>query len=640
MSDTHVRARAGPPDVFTDDWHDVQEAASMRSSSERRPAPQAGEERAGLHDLWQTLQRTVPGGSRRDLMRWSALTAGALATARFGVRPGAAAPGGGTTRAARYQEEELEQDVTLTIPFNPYGQPVTLDPHFTANWGPFWVMFPNVWGGLLRYDENGKVQLDLAESHAVSDDGLTYTFKIRPDAKYATGNKVVADDFVASWKRALNPNRSSPMVSFMQHIEGFQDYLDKKSEDLGISAVDEATVEVTIVEPYNFFLSYMASFVWSVIDPAVLEAEGEEGFVLADAGTGPWRFTEFDASTQLVMEPNPNYYGGNSPSLAKIVWPFVTGPEADSTALSMYKQDEAASADVPLSLKSSVEKDPDLSEQLIQIQPSGSTRSVAMDFNSEPFNDVRVRRAFAMAIDRERWANEIWEGTYLPSSSFTPPVVNVLNEYEPPDGIDFDADQAKQLLEDAGFPNGENFPEVIYYEPAEDTDEEKARWRTFLDMIQENLGVEITHDTSKTLDQIQSLAADNGGRQFDVIWWWNTTETPHLMSEVFSSESPYMNGVFNWTHDLEAGDDFDPGADSESFDELVAQADVEKDVPTRNDLYRQAEELALKNAVYIPLGNWIQMFVQKPWLKGTRQGPWTGRLPVLFDKDVVVTKES
>jgi ABC-type transport system substrate-binding protein len=179
-------------------------------------------------------------------------------------------------------------------------------------------------------------------------------------------------------------------------------------------------------------------------------------------------------------------------------------------------------------------------------------------------------------------------------------------------------------------------PVITYYEPSSDTDDEKARWKLFLDMIQENLGVEVQHDTSKTVEQITDLQNDNGGRQFDIVWWWNVTETPHLLTETLASNSPYMQGVFNWNPQLEPLGDFDPGADSTTFDELVAQADIEQDVDARNDQYRQAEELAIKNAVYIPLGHWIQMFVQKPWIQGTKQGSWTGRLPALFDKDVVV----
>jgi ABC-type transport system substrate-binding protein len=122
------------------------------------------------------------------------------------------------------------------------------------------------------------------------------------------------------------------------------------------------------------------------------------------------------------------------------------------------------------------------------------------------------------------------------------------------------------------------------------------------------------------------------------VWWWNTTETPYLLSQVFSSNSSYMKGFFNWDDSAEVQGEFTPGADSKEFDSLVKKADVEQDQATRNDLYRQAEELVLKNAVCVPLANWVQQYVQKPYLQGTKQGPWTGRIPVWFDKDVIVLK--
>ena len=122
------------------------------------------------------------------------------------------------------------------------------------------------------------------------------------------------------------------------------------------------------------------------------------------------------------------------------------------------------------------------------------------------------------------------------------------------------------------------------------------------------------------------------------MWWQTVTDTPFLMSDVLRSDSPFMQGIFNWSPELEplGGD---PGAAAAAFTDLVNRADVELDGATRNDLYRQAETLVLENAVYVPIANWVPVFVQKPWLRGTRQGPWTGRLPILFDKDVVVVQE-
>lgn len=587
--------------------------------------------RRELTDLWHTLSGNAHRATRRDVLRWSAIVAGAAATAGATAGRGSAA-----ARGVNVQDQPTEQDAEIAVPFDAFGQPVTLDPHRSVDYGGFWVMFPNVWNGLLRYDELGRVIEDLAESYAVSDDGLVYTFKIRPDATYANGRQVIAADFVSSWQRALDPASPSPMATFMQHVAGYQQWLDEEQNAaLGFNAVDDSTVEVTLSQPASFFPSYMASFVWSVVDPQVLEEAGDDEFVLRDAGTGPWRFTEFAPDQQFVMERNEGHYAGTSPSIAKMTWPILTGPSAAADALERYRSDEVVSADVPLSLKQTVEDDVVLSPELNRIEPSGHVRSLAMDFAQPPFDDVRVRRAFALAIDRDRFS-ELYEGTWTPTLSFTPPVVAELSEYQPPEGLAFDADEASRLLEEAGYPNGEGLAEIIYYHPSGDSAAELDRVRGFLQMFTDTLGVEITLDDTKTLEQITDLQGDNGGRQFDLMWWQTVTDTPHLLAEVFHSTSPYMEGAFNWNSDIEASGDFDPGADSTAFDDLVTRADIERDQQTRNDLYRQAEELVLKNAVYVPIANWVPMYLQKPWLSGTKQGPWTGRLPVRFDKDVVV----
>jgi len=589
-------------------------------------------ERAELDQLWRTLRASAGAhATRRDALRWSAIAAGAVAASRFGIGRAGAAP------ARARQEGEVEQGAEIVVPFDAFGQEITLDPHRSADYGGFWVMYPNVWGGLLRYDEMGRPVLDLAESAALSDDGLTYSFRIRPDAVYASGRQVVADHFVQSWIRALDPANPSPMASFMQHVAGYQELLDQaEGATIGFRAPDDATVEITLSEPVSFFPSYLAAFVWAVVDPQVLEEFGQRDFVLNGGGTGPWQFDTYQIDTEFTMVPNPNYYGGTSPSLARIVWPVLTGPTAAQEALDRYRNDEAVSADVPLSLKAEVEGDAALSAELVRLDVfPGTVRSLAMDFRQEPFGDVRVRRAFGLALDRERYA-EIYEGTWSPASVFTPPVVWELAEYQPPDGLEFNPDEARALLADAGFPDGQGLPEIVYYLPAGETPEEAERVQQVLQMFADTLGVTVTLDDTRTPEQINDLVADAGGRQFDLIWWQNVTDTPHLLSMVFSPDSPYMQGVFNWASDLPAAGEFDPGADAAAFAELMAQADVEQDQATRNDLYRQGEGLVLRNAVYVPIANWIPMFVQKPWLQGTKQGPWTGRLPVLFDQEVVV----
>jgi ABC-type transport system substrate-binding protein len=598
----------------------------------RIPGSATGAEQESLWRLHDALRVAAPRPTRRDLLRWGAIISGAVATARYGI--GEAAP-----RLVLRQDAPIVEGAEIVVPFDAYGQEITLDPQRSADYGGFWVMFPNVWAGLLRYDEMGRIALDLAERAVRSQDGMRYTFTIREGATFASGNPVLAPDFIASWNRALDPANLSPMATFMQPLRGFDAWLAGEPDpQLGFSAPDDRTVVVELAAPYPHFPSYMASFVWAVVDPAILEAAGEENFVLNGAGAGPWQFVEYERGTRFVMEPNPNYYDAASPSLARIVWPIVNGPDAATTALALYRDENAASADVPLSLLAEVGADPALSTELIRLDAEQATiRSLAMDFRQPPFDDVRVRRAIGLAFDRDRYA-EIYAGSWTPATVFTPPVVALLSGYQPPEGFPFDPEQARALLAEAGYPDGQDLPEIVYYHPAGDTEAELERVTAVLQMIQDNLGVAITLDNARTQAEIDQLVADTGGLQFGIMWWQTVTDTPYLLSEVFRPDSPYMAGVFNWTPDLEpiGGD---PGADAAAFADLVAQADVELDAATRNDLYRQAEALALQNAVYVPIANWVPMFVQKPWLQGTRQGPWTGRLPVLFDQNVVVLAE-
>ena len=497
-----------------------------------------------LTRLWQALSVGTARPSRRDVLRWSAIAAGAVATARYGIAAAAPSRAPGMLR----QDAPVVAGAEISVPFDAYGQQITLDPHRSADYGGFWVMYPNVWGGFLRYDELGRVALDLAEKAVRSQDGLRYTFTIREGAAYASGNPVLADHFVSSWTRALDPENLSPMAAFMQPLKGFDEWLAGEADAaLGFRTEDDRTVVVELATPSTIFPSFFASFVWAVVDPAVLESVGDENFVLNGAGTGPWQFTEYERDTRFVMEPNPNYYDAASPSLARIVWPVLNGPDAARAALDLYRDENAASADVPLSLMPEVEADATLAAEMVWLDSSQATiRSLAMDFRQPPFDDVRVRRAFGMVIDRDRYA-EIYGGTWTPATVFTPPVVFELSGYQPPDGFPFDPDQARALLAEAGYPDGQGLSEIIYYQPAGDTDAELERVHAFLQMFEENLGVLITLDDTRNQTQINELIAETGGLQFAVMWWQTVTDTPFLMSDVLRPDSPFMQGIFNWS---------------------------------------------------------------------------------------------
>lgn len=587
----------------------------------------ANADRSPSERLAANASASMPRHSRRDLVRVAALLAGGAGAATNVARHH-------TTRA--YAQNEIETDVELTIPFNPFGQVVSLDPHRALNWGPFWVLMPHVWAGLLAFDENGAVVNDLAESIAPNETADVWTVQLQPDLRFASGNSIVAQSFIDSWLRALDPAMPAPMASFMSDVQGYDAYIAGDSSDIGFAALDDRTIEITLAEPFSSFPASLATFVWAVVDLSVVDDPGVDDPMLAGASAGLWQFTEFADGERIAMEPNPNSATTASPSISRIVWQILEGPDADSIALDLYANESMVSADVPASLLESVTSNEAIASELVAIESQSSTMAIGMDFNQSPFDDVRVRRAVAAAVDREAWANDIWGGEFVPASSFVPPVVQITSGYDPVTPIDFNPEDALGLLEDAGIDSEESNPDIVYYQPASVSPDLLEKHAALLAMIEEHSGLTIRHEATLTQDQITALQGDNGGRQFDIVWWWSVTDTPALLQTTGHSESPYMQGWFNWAPAFEADDEQSPGDASAEFDEAIAAANSATDSGARNEAFRQAEQLLIDNAVYAPLGHWVQRYVQKSWLLGTRQGPWSGRIPVRFDADVVV----
>jgi ABC-type transport system substrate-binding protein len=573
---------------------------------------------------------------RRDLLRLSggAAALGLLATR---VVPAEASPAPGSTSPA-HRAQDVQKNASLAVPFNPFGQQLSLHPHRAPNWGPFWVMLPNVWSGLLGFNEKGDVVYDLAKSIAVADGGKTYELKLRSGLKYANGHNVVAGHFTDSWKAALDDQSLAPMSMFMSPVVGYDAYITGDHRQIGFEAPDDETVRIKLTEPLSYFPAYLATFVWAVIDPAVRASASDQDLPLKDAAAGQWRFTAFTDGQQIVMEPSKHYWDAQSPSLKKVTWLIQDGNEAEQNALTLYQENKVALADVTSSLHATVTKDKTLSGELRTIEDPSNTLSLAMDFSQAPFDDVRIRRALATSIDRGAWVKDAWGGAYAAASAFTPPAIVKITGYDAPAAMPFDANKAKSLLKDAGISDKKPLPQIVLYLPAEQSGAMEDQVQALLKMIETNSGIAIRLDATKTADQIQALQQDNGGRQIDLISWWVATDTPSLLSYACRSDSPYMDGWFNWNSKIKATGGFDPGKDSKTFDDLVARGDQELDATKRNGAYHDAEALLLNNAVYVPLAHMLQMYVQKPWLKGTRQGPWSGSLPVRFDKNVVVLK--
>ena len=510
----------------------------------------------------------------------------------------------------------------LRVPLYPHGETLSLDPHRATNWGPHWVMLPHVWAGLLGFDENGRVTQALASSIEPEDDGATWVATIAPGATFASGNPVTAQALIDGWKRALDPVRIAPMADYMRRVDGFDAFTSGESEDIGFEARDESTVAITLAEPYAFFPEDLATFVWAAVDVTALEGVSAADAPFAGASAGLWQFTETDDPTTIRMTPSPS--AGGQMGIDAIEWVEQTGPQAAQSALDAFRDGSLQIADIPDALRSDVEG------ELQTVPLSGSTMMIGMDFAQAPFDNPDVRRAVALSIDRNVWASDIMGGGFAPAGSLTPPVLSHTSDYTPPELPAFDPDTARSLIADAGITEDE-MPLVIYFQAAESPQEEVDQAAALLQMIQDNSGLVIEHDTTLTADQIEALRGDNGGLQFDIRWWWPLTNSPSGLASIGLPDAPAMAGWFNWSPELE---NEALAQASEEFTTLIDDALTSLDTTARQEAFTQAESLLVDNAVYVPLGHWTQAWVQSPALTGTRQGAFTGYVPVAFDEDV------
>lgn len=563
--------------------------------------------------------------NRRDFLRMSALTAG-LAVSAAPVRAlGQASTPPGIPETA---------DITLNLPFNAYGQPVTVDPHRSVNWGPFWVMLPYAWSGLLRFDENGAIEADLAESVEPNEDGSVWTATLRDGITFADGTVITAEHFIDSWHRALDSTALTPMYHYFAPIVGAAERADGENLALSVTAPDDRTLEITLTAPLAHFPSYLATFGYAVVHPKY--GMTDEPVELADAASGPWRITEFSDSV-IRMTPNPYHWSEKSADIGEIVWQIAPTGGTDDEIVQWFQNDQIAVADLPIGILSTLAEDDPLRASMHQFETQSSVYALALDFHQEPFNDVRVRRAFAAAINREQWASDIELNTYVAANNLTPPVLATIANYEAPtDAYD---DDIASLLSDAKLDPASSEYELMLYQPATDATDAMDHTAQLIAMIQDATGFAITHDTALTTEQITAARQDAGGLQMQLVQWQIDTDVPSLLA-IAAQNSDYNAGWFNWEPSLEDSGDYTPGADAAAFDEKITAALTELDEKKRNALYADAEALLLKNAVLIPIGFWNPTYVQKDWLQGTRQGPWSGSIPVRIDAEVTVDREA
>ena len=296
-----------------------------------------------------------------------------------------------------------------------FVDPPTLDPHLTTDATSAQIIV-EVFGGLVTIDSELNVVADLAESWDISPDGRVYTFRIRPDATFHNGKQVTAEDVRWSLERATDPLTEAPNVDqYLGDIVGVDAKLDGDALEIsGVRVINEQTIEITIDESKSFFLAKMTYPTAFVLDKENIEGSPKNWFREPN-GTGPFKMTEYKVGETLVLSRHDGYHLGAA-KLAEVEMILSGG-----TSMLMYENDEIDIAGVGLSdLDRLLDPTHNLNAELLRAAPSFSVQYIGLNVNEPPLDDLNVRKALNLAIDKREIATIVLGDQVVPATGILP----------------------------------------------------------------------------------------------------------------------------------------------------------------------------------------------------------------------------
>jgi ABC-type transport system substrate-binding protein len=380
----------------------------------------------------------------------------------------------------------------------------TLDPAIGYDWQN-WSMIKSLFDGLMDY-EPGTTTLvpDLAERYTISKDGLTYTFTLRPGVTFHNGRQMTAADVKYSLERTVNPATQSPGAGFFDSIKGHQEVTDKKTTNLaGVTVVDPKTVKIELSRPDAPFLHKLALNFAFVVPKEEVEKSGPD-FAKRPVGTGAFKLAEWTLGQRVVFEKNAAYWKKGYPRLDRIV--FEIGQEPTVALLRLQRGEVDVLGDpIPPARFVEIRNDPKWKGNIVE---GGQlhTGYVSMNVRMKPFDNVKVRQAVNMAINKDRIVKVI-NNRGVPATQPLPPAMPGYDKgYK---GYAFDPKKAKALLAEAGFPNG--FSTTLF---ANNTDPNPR----IAQALQQDLAAVGIKAELRTLAQATVIAAGGEPDQAPMIW--------------------------------------------------------------------------------------------------------------------------
>jgi ABC-type transport system substrate-binding protein len=461
-----------------------------------------------------------------------------------------------------------------------------------------------VFEGLVIWNEASEPTPGLAEKWEIGDDDRTYTFTLKKGVKFHNGREVTADDVKYSLERATGPALKSPTAAtYLYAIEGFKDFTEGKAEELrGVKVIDPSTVQITIDKPRPYFISCLTFQAAAVVCKEAVKGKGEITEVSEMVGTGPFIADTYTPDQEIVLKANPDYRDG-APKLERIVRPIIKDA---ATRLNKFKTGELDLTRIERQDIEGLQNDDKFKDQ-IKYFPRPSMYYVGFNVTSPPFNDPRIRQAFALAIDKNQIVNETMGGVNEVANAIVPPGLPAHRPDAP--AYPFDVERAKKLLAEAGYPGGKGLPTLVMSHRDGQPDV-KLVAENVVTQLRQNLGVE-----AKTQMLPWNGYLDRHTKKelpfFHMRWGADYLDPENFLSTLLAS---YGNeNKINYKN--------------LRYDALCREADsLVGDDERRWELYKEAEDIVLKDAPFIPIYYQRDAELISPRVKNMRESVF-GHLP-------------
>jgi oligopeptide transport system substrate-binding protein len=479
----------------------------------------------------------------------------------------------------------LGRDQSLVLSGGESTNPREYDPATTHGSGD-----KLVFSGLVSFDPKLNLVPDLAGSWDVQD-GITYTFHLRTDARFHNGKPVTVQDVIYSWERAALPEtKSDTVLTYLGDIVGVKDMNEGKADHIsGLKAIDDHTLQVVLdaAKPYFLLkLTYPTAF---VLDKDNVESGAQ--WYRTPNGTGPYRLARWDSFKLMLYERNDDYYL-DPPQIPYVVVQLYTGDP-----IRLYE-----SGDIDVSGVSSFDlerfedpKEPMHTELLSGV--SLCTGMIVFDNKQPPFDDPKVRQAFSLAFDRSKYIDVVLHGNALPAIGPLPPGLPGYNVDLK--GLTYDPERARQLLRESKYGGADKLPPIVYTDGGNGSDI-GGDVAALAQMWQQNLGITITVENIEPDKWSDLLHTGQHGQIFSYGWCADYPDPENFADVLFHTGAQQNLGNYS----------------NPQVDKILEQARTEQDVTRRIQLYQQAEQMIVDDAAVLFTTHGLSHVLVKPHIKG------------------------